>query len=69
MAAAPAPHALPEFGTRSELGVAKSMGWDFPEVSAGAGQEEEEEQEGCAKGEEGREEINPKPKYTFPSSF
>lgn len=42
MATAPAPHALPEFGTRSELGVAKSTSWDFPEVSAGVGEEEEQ---------------------------
>lgn len=68
MAAALAPHALRGFGTRSELDVAKSTAWHFPEVSAGAG-EEEEEQQGYARGKEGSEAANPKPKYAFPYSF
>lgn len=66
MAAALAPHALRGFGTHSELDVAKSTAWHFPEVSAGAG---EEEQQGYARGEEGSEAANPKPKYAFPYSF
>lgn len=66
MAAAPAPHALRGLGTRSEPGVAKSMVWDFPEVSAGAGEEQEEVLEGRREGKKQTPNLN---KYTFPYSF